>query len=80
MRTMSLTEAKKDLSHLAQQEQSFKLTNRGQEIATFRVFMQPKFDPDKARAAFDQFKATRHAKTNARNGATQAVRALRDGT
>ena len=79
MKTISITEAKKDLSHLAQSEQSFHLTNRGQQMASFTVFMQPKFDPEKARELFDKFKACRTMTPSAKAGATASVRALRDG-
>jgi hypothetical protein len=79
MRTISITEAKKGLGHLAESEQSFRLTSRGHEMATFRVFVQPKFDQDKARELFDKFKASRTVKPKLQMGATASVRALRDG-
>jgi len=78
MQTISITDAKKDLRHLAESAQSFCLTNRGRELATLRIFMKPKFDQIKAKESFEKFKASRTMKPSAKAGATAAVRALRD--
>lgn len=51
MQNVSMTEAKRGLSHLAQQGQSFSLTKRGQAVATVRIFGVAPFDADKAQAA-----------------------------
>lgn len=80
MRTISVTEAKKGLTQLAAEGQSFNLTSRGHELATFRVFVQPKFDPEKAREALNKFKEiARHIKPNKKDGGAKAIRELRDG-
>ena len=80
MRNLSITEAKKELSHLAQSEQTFRLTNRGQEVSTFRVFVQPKFEPVKAKEAFEKLKAIRSAQPSKTQGATASVRRLRNAS
>lgn len=79
MRTISVTEAKKGLTQLAAEGQSFNLTSRGHELASFRVFVQPKFDPVKAKASWEAFKAIRSAKPSKKDGGTRAIRELRDG-
>jgi len=79
MLNVSMTEAKRDLSHLVQQGQTFNLTKRGQDIATVRIFGAATFDADKAQAAAIAIAAiAAKMKPSKRNGATGIIRALRD--
>lgn len=80
MRHLSLTEARKDLSHLAQSEQSFRLTSRGHEVAQVRIFATAKFDPVKAAAAARRIaEIGAKAKPSRKYGASATVRKIRDG-
>ena len=80
MRTVSITEAKKDLSHLARSEHSFRLTSRGNEVAQVRIFATAKFDPLKAAAAAKRIKELgANVKPSRKHGAVAVIRQIRDG-
>ena len=80
MRSVSITEAKKDLSHLARSEQSFRLTSRGNEVAQVRIFATAKFDPLKAATAARRIKELgAKVKPSKQHGAVALVRKVRDG-
>lgn len=80
MRTVSITEAKKDLSHLARSEQTFRLTSRGNEVAQVRIFATAKFDPVKAAAAAARIRELgAMVKPSKKYGAVALVRKVRDG-
>ncbi len=80
MRTVSITEAKKDLSHLARSEQSFTLTSRGHDVAQVRIFAIAKFDPIKAAAAAKRIKELgANVKPSKKYGASATIRKIRDG-
>lgn len=80
MRNVSITEARKGLSRLAQSDQAFTLTSRGQDVAQVRIFATAKFDPVKAKEAAERiFAIGARAKPSKKFGAIAMVRKVRDG-
>jgi hypothetical protein len=78
-KTVSITEAKRQLSRLAQSSEPVQVTVRGQRVGLLRIYAEPKRDPAAARAAFKRLQklaATR--KPSRKNGAIKAIRDLRD--
>ena len=80
MRNLSITEAKKELSHLARSEQAFRLTSRGSEVAQVRIFSRAKFDPAKAASAARRIQEMgAQVKPSRRYGAAALIQKVRDG-
>ncbi len=80
MRTVSITDAKRDLSHLARSDQSLRLTSRGNEVAQVRIFATAKFDAVKAAEAARRIRAMgADVKPSKKYGAAALIRKVRDG-
>lgn len=79
MKSVSITQAKRQLSRLAATQEPVQLTMRGQPVGLLRVYAEPKRDPEAARAAFDRLeRLAAKRKPSKKHGATRAVRELRD--
>jgi len=83
MKTVTITEAKKNLRGILQADEPVQVTLRGQPAGVLRVIAEPKVDRERAREAgrrlveLSERLAAKH-RPSKKHGGTQAVRDLRD--
>lgn len=83
MKTVSITQARRQFGELMRNPETVEVTHRGIPVGTLCIYAEPTYDRDKAMAAARSLRelsakvGVKH-KASAKRGATKAVRDLRD--
>ncbi len=83
MKTVSITQARRQLGKLVRTPETVEVTHRGTPVGTLRIYAEAHYDREKAMAAARGIrelsaKLVAKRKPSKKNGATKAVRDLRD--